>query len=288
MKLKSIPRVSNISKEAFTRDFLKPKKPVIIEDYSSNWNAIHKWTYDWLKETYGDLEVPLVDKNFSSSENYFQVKKSTSFRNYIEELEDNKPLDLRLFLFDIFKEAPELKKDVDFPDICNGYVKNYKFLFFGGKGSVTHLHYDLDCSHVFLTQFHTRKKVILFSPEQTDKLYPIPFTKRCKFDPEQPDFDQYPLARALEGYEGILSHGDTVFMPSMWWHYLRYIDSGFSLALRANDSPLTMIKGSLNIVQHQLIDLGLSKVLGGNWHKWKEKKARERAEKLEKELGYTG
>ncbi|WP_235297318.1 cupin-like domain-containing protein [Portibacter marinus] len=287
MKLKSIERISNISKAAFTRDFLKPRIPVIIEDFSANWEAISKWSYEWLKESYGDLEVSLIDKNFSRSDKYFQAKETMDFGNYLELLEENKSLDLRLFLFDIFKEAPELKNDIDFPDICSGFIKNYKFLFFGGKGSVTHLHYDLDCSHVFLTQFHTRKKVILFSPDESDKLYPIPFTKMCKFDPEHPDFEKFPLAEYLEGYEAILGHGDTVFMPSMWWHYLRYIDSGFSLALRANDSAMTMIKGGINIVQHQLIDLGLSKVLGENWHKWKESKARERAEKLEKEYQLT-
>ncbi|GLR16916.1 cupin-like domain-containing protein [Portibacter lacus] len=284
MKLNPIEKVQQLSKADFTKYFLEPKRPVIFKDLSAQWPAVNKWTFDYFKENYGDLEVSLIDKSFNSAENYFKSVKKLRFYEYLDLLEQNKPIDLRLFLFDIFKEAPELTNDISFPEIMNGFIKNYKFMFFGGRESVTNLHFDVDCSHVFLTQFQTRKKVILFSPEESKKLYHLPFTTMSKFDPENPDFEKYPLAEYLNGYEGTIEHGETVFIPSEWWHYLRYIDGGFSLALRANDSPLTILKGGLHLVQHQLIDLSLSKVLGANWHKWKEDQARKKAKKLEHEL----
>ena len=49
--------------------------------------------------------------------------------------------------------------------ITDGFVKEYPFMFFGGQDAVVNLHYDIDCSSVFLTQFQTRKCVVLFAPD---------------------------------------------------------------------------------------------------------------------------
>lgn len=287
MKLQPIEKRSNLSTEEFVESYLKPKKPVVFKDLVSDWPAYQKWTFDWFKEHYGDLEVSLIDKSFNDTKNYFKPVKKMRFDEYLTLLEKNEELDLRLFLFDIFKEAPELAEDIRYPDFIDGFNKGYKFMFFGGRDAVTNLHYDIDCSNVFLTQFLTRKKVILFAPEESKKLYHLPFTTQSKFNPEKPDFERYPMAEYLDGYETILEHGETVFMPSEWWHYIRYVDGGFSLALRSNDSPLTLIKGGMHIVQHQLVDLGMSKLMGANWHKWKEQRARENARKVKRELHLT-
>ncbi|UBM57868.1 cupin-like domain-containing protein [Marinilongibacter aquaticus] len=277
MKLIPIEKRSNLSREEFIENYLKPKKPVIFTDLVKDWPATEKWTFDWLRNTHGDVEVPLIDKHYHDPDKYFQIAKTMRFGDYLDLVEKNEPIDLRIFLFDIFKKVPELANDIRFPTIMDGFIKSYKFVFFGGRDSVTNLHYDMDCSNVFLTQFQTRKKLILFAPDQSKKLYHHPYTVMSHFDPENPDYDKFPAARDLEGYEAVFEHGQTAFIPSLWWHHIRYVDGGFSLALRANDSIFTFVKGGYNLARHQIVDRGMTKMLGARWKNWKETKAAERA-----------
>jgi len=277
MTLKPIDKRTKLTREEFIENYLKPKRPVIFTDLVKDWPAARKWSFEWLQANHGNLEVPLIDKNYHDPKKYFQIAKTMKFGQYLDLIKSNKPVDLRIFLFDIFKKIPELGDDIRYPTIMDGFIKNYKFVFFGGRDSVTSLHYDMDCSNVFLTQFQTRKKIILFSPEESKRLYHHPFTVMSHFDPENPDFDKFPAAKKLTGYEATIEHGETVFMPSLWWHHIRYIDGGFSLALRANDSMFTFVKGGYNIVRHQIIDRGMTKLLGEKWKNWKEEKAAERA-----------
>lgn len=276
MKLLPIDRRTGLTRDEFLKEYLEPKRPVVFTDLAKDWPATQKWTFEWLKEQHGDLEVPLIDKNYHDPKKYFQIAKTMKFGDYLDLIQGG-PVDLRIFLFDIFKKRPELVNDVKYPTIMDGFIKSYKFVFFGGQDAVTSLHYDMDCSNVFLTQFQTRKKVILFSPEESKKLYHHPYTVMSHFDPENPDFEKYPAARELTGYEAILGHGETVFMPSLWWHHIRYVDGGFSLALRANDSMFTFVKGGYNLARHQIVDRGMTKLLGEKWKNWKEDTAAKRA-----------
>lgn len=277
MELIPIDRRTGLTREEFIENYLKPKKPVIFTDLAKDWPATQKWTFEWLKEKHGEIEVPLIDKNYHDPKKYFQIAKTMRFGDYLALIEKNEPVDLRIFLFDIFKKVPELTNDIIFPTIMDGFIKSYKFVFFGGKDSVTNLHYDMDCSNVFLTQFQTRKKIILFAPEESKKLYHHPFTVMSHFDPENPNYDKFPAAMNLQGYEGQIANGETVFIPSLWWHHIRYVDGGYSVALRANDSIFTFVRGGFNLVRHQLIDRGFTKMFGENWRNWKEKKAAELA-----------
>ncbi len=277
MKLEPIERRTGLSRDEFIENYLKPKHPVIFTDLVKDWPAAQKWSFEWFQKEHGDLQVPLIDKNYHDPKKYFQVAKNMNLADYLELVKSNEPVDLRIFLFDIFKKIPELSEDIRYPTIMDGFIKSYKFMFFGGRDSVTNLHYDMDCSNVFLTQFQTQKKVILFSPEESKKLYQHPFTVMSHFDPENPDFDKYPAAKNLKGYEATFGHGETVFMPSLWWHHIRYVDGGFSLALRANDSLFTFVKGGFNLARHQVVDRGLTKLLGEKWKNWKEENAAKRA-----------
>jgi hypothetical protein len=279
MELQAIERRSNLSREEFIENYLIPKKPVIFTDLIKDWPARDKWTFDWLKENHGDLEVPLIDKNYHDPKKYFQIAKKMPFGEYLDLIQGG-PVDLRIFLFDIFKKIPELANDIRYPTIMDGFIKSYKFMFFGGQDSVTSMHYDMDCSNVFLTQFQTRKKVILFGPDQSTLLYKHPYTVMSHFDPENPDYEKYPAAKNLKGYEGVFSHGETVFIPSLWWHHIRYVEGGFSLALRANDNFLTTLKGGMYLARHTIVDRGMTKVFGAKWKEWKESTAYKNAAEL--------
>ncbi|WP_342088359.1 cupin-like domain-containing protein [Dyadobacter sp. OTU695] len=279
MKLVPIEKRTGLTREEFIENYLKPSRPVVFTDLAKDWPAVQKWTFEWLRENHGNLDVPLVDNHIHDADKYFQIAKTMKFGDYLSLIEKG-PTDLRIFLFDIFKKIPELADDIRFPTIMDGFLKSYKFVFFGGEGSITNLHYDMDCSNVFLTQFQTRKQVILFSPEESRRLYHHPFTVMSKVNPLDPDYEKFPALKGATGYETILQHGETIFIPSLWWHYIRYVDGGFSLALRANNSIFTAVRGGMNLVRHTFVDKSMTKLLGLDWQHWKEKKAVENAQEL--------
>ncbi|MDX1683757.1 MAG: cupin-like domain-containing protein [Saprospiraceae bacterium] len=277
MKLFKIERRSGLGPEEFKKEYLSRKRPVVLTDFAKDWPATEKWTFDFLRAEYGHIEVPLFDKKFSEpGKTYMTPTMKMKFGDYLTLIE-NEPTELRMFLFNIFRHAPELVSDVRRPTIMKGFLNEYPFMFFGGMGSSVKMHYDIDCSNVFLTQFQTRKKITLFSPDQSKFLYHLPFTVASLVDMEEPDIEKYPALKKVRGWETVIGHGETIFIPSMYWHFIEYIDGGFSLALRSTGSLTHRIKGALNIARHFVVDRGMNKVLGTRWHSYKKELAYKRA-----------
>ena len=63
LHLTPIDVVEDISQEDFRAKYLLPRKPVVIRNMAKNWTAYQKWTLDYMKETVGDVEVPLYDSS---------------------------------------------------------------------------------------------------------------------------------------------------------------------------------------------------------------------------------
>jgi hypothetical protein len=113
------------------------------------------------------------------------------------------------------------------------------------------MHFDIDVSHILHTQFAGQKTRIAFPNEEQYKLYRKPFEVLSLadfsnyYDPDNSkiDYEKFPALRKAKGYDLILDHGDTLFMPAGYWHHMEYLDSGFAMSLRALQPSLT---GKLN------------------------------------------
>ncbi len=270
MKLQSIERRSGLTRDEFQNHYLKKKIPVIFTDLSADWEATTKWTFDWLKENHGDIEVPLFGADMHvPGKGYMVPKQHMKFGDYLD-LIQGEPTELRMFLFNIFKEVPEMVNDFAMPTIMDGWIKSHPFMFFGGEGSVVNLHYDIDCSNVFITQFQDKRKdILLFAPDQSQLLYQQPFTVQSQVDVANPDYNKYPALKFVDGYKCTISNSETLFIPSLFWHHITYTDGGYSLSLRANDSVVTKAKGLWNLTRHFFVDKGMNAVMGARWKDYK-------------------
>lgn len=226
--------------------------------------------------------------NNVKSDAYTPINKADDYKtfgDYIDMIEKG-PAEWRIFLFNIFDHAPELKNDFTWPDeLMKGFVKRYPMLFTGGAGSITHMHFDIDLSNILHTQFVGRKRVLLFPFEEQYKLYRKPyevlsladFTHYYKED-SKVDYEKFPALHKAKGYEVILEHGDTLFMPAGYWHHMEYLESGFAISLRAMNASLGgKIKGFSNIILMRHLDTLLKKSLPGKWYSFKEKKSFQKA-----------
>ncbi|MDC8105977.1 cupin-like domain-containing protein [Chryseobacterium sp. PTM-20240506] len=279
--LKPIDVVDDISKEDFYEKYLKPRRPVVIKNMAKKWPAYQKWTMDYMKETVGDVEVPLYDS--SKADPSAPINASAAkmkFGDYID-LIQKEPTDLRIFLFDPIKFAPKLLEDYISPkELMGGFLDKYPNMFFGGKGSVTFLHFDIDMAHIFHTHFNGRKHIMLFDYKWKERLYQIPYATYAleDYDIENPDFTKFPALDGVEGIECFLEHGDTLFMPTGWWHWMKYLDGSFSISLRAWDKSWAVKAHSLwNLTVQRKFDDIMKSNFKKRYMDWKEKKAVERA-----------
>lgn len=274
MKLTPVPKRSGLDRLSFKKEFLDPMKPVVFTDLIDTWPAKEKWTFEFFIEKYGDIEVPVYDSSFSKGgKNYMAATGKMKFGDYLTKILEG-PTELRIFLFNIFKRIPELREDIRKLDIMDGFLDDFPFMFFGGQGSYTKIHYDIDCSHVFLTQFQTRKRALLFSPEESNNLYAMPFTVGCMVDLIRPDEEtRFPSLKNTKGFEGMLHHGETLFIPSCYWHHIEYTDGGYSLALRANDTITRKLRGVYNIARHYAVDRSMNLIAGEKWMEMKKNMA---------------
>jgi hypothetical protein len=289
MILKPVTIVEEISPEDFKVKYYHPQIPVVIKNFSRRWPAYNKWTWDYFKQIVGDKKVGIY--NNVKSDAYTPINKAddyTTFREYIDMIQKG-PAAWRIFLFNIFSHAPQLTNDFTWPDeYMKGFVKRVPMLFTGGQGSITHLHFDIDLSHILHTQFMGRKKVLLFPYKEQYKLYRKPFEVLSLADfsnyyhdeKSKLDIKKFPALNIAKGYEVILEHGDTLFMPGGYWHHMEYLDSSFAMSLRALNSSVTgKMKGLWNIAGMRSIDTLMKKTMPHKWYSWKEKKTFEAAKR---------
>ncbi len=282
INLKPIDIVDDITQDEFIEKYLKPRKPVVIKNMAKKWPAYQKWTMEYMKEVVGDVEVPLYDS--SKADPAAPINASAAkmkFGDYID-LIQREPTDLRIFLFDPIKFAPKLLEDYISPkELMGGFLDKYPNMFFGGQGSVTFLHFDIDMAHIFHTHFNGRKHVLLFDYKWRERLYQIPYATYAleDYDIENPDFTKFPALDGVEGIECFLEHGDTLFMPTGWWHWMKYLDGSFSISLRAWDKSWAVKAHSLwNLTVQRKFDDIMKKNFRKKYMDWKEKVAIKRAE----------
>lgn len=270
---KDIETVDTISKKDFENNYMKPRKPLVIKNLYKGQPLLEKWTFDFFKETMGHHEIGLFDSAEQYTGQSFKYPPiKMKFAEYIDLILKG-PTSLRIFLFNPFKLKPDLKKDFHMPDITDKMI-NLSFMFFGGQSSVTRIHYDMDMSHVFLTHLAGRKRVVLFPPDESELLYKLPFTVHSPIDIDHPDYESYPALNYVRGHECIIQNGETLFIPSGWWHHIEYLDAGFSVNYRA---PGSYMRGLWNVLVVHHLDELLIKTAGDRWFNYKEKTAKEKA-----------
>lgn len=268
MKLADIPRVKNITKDDFIENYFKPQKPVVLEQAIADWPAFTKWNLDYMKEVAGDITVPLYDNRpVQHKDGFNEPHAKMKMADYVDLLK-KEPTKYRIFLWNILKEVPALQKDYAFPDFGLRLLKGLPMLFFGGRDSYTFMHYDIDLANIFHFHFDGEKEVVLFPQSETKKLYKVPHSliTHESIDFSNPDYQKWPALRHANGFKTTLKHGEVLYMPEGFWHYMKYITPGFSMSLRAlARNPKNLGKAFYNILIMRHYDVLMRKLKGQDW-----------------------
>ena len=111
----------------------------------------------------------------------------------------------------------------------------------GPARTVTPLHCDYD-DNIF-AQIWGSKRIFLSPPHHGEFLY----TKEANavlfgspFDPEAPDFEQFPLARHASMIECVVNPGDMLYVPAGWYHQVRALTFSLSANRWARALPFAL------------------------------------------------
>ncbi|XP_070617020.1 bifunctional peptidase and arginyl-hydroxylase JMJD5 [Erythrolamprus reginae] len=228
-----VSRARRPSLQRFRERFLLPKAPVVLEGVVDHWPCLRKWSVDYLLRLAGNRTVPVeLGARYTDQDWSQNLMTVAEFISRFVEQENPKGY---LAQHQLFDQIPELKEDIGIPDYCclgkNDEEEITINAWFGPSGTVSPLHQDPQQN--FLVQVMGRKYIRLFSPEDSEKLYPHEghlLHNTSQVDVEDPDLVKFPQFKAAAFQDCILSPGEVLFIPANYWHYVRALDTSFSVS----------------------------------------------------------
>ncbi|NXN93326.1 KDM8 protein, partial [Rhinopomastus cyanomelas] len=229
----AVPHLRCPSLEHFRDNYLIPQKPVVLEGVIDHWPCMRKWSVDYFCQVAGCRTVPVELGARYTDEEWSQQLMTVS--DFIDQYILNENSVGYLAQHQLFEQIPELKEDIGIPDYCclgEGEEDNITInAWFGPKGTISPLHQDPQQN--FLAQVFGRKYIRLCSPQDSEHLYPHEsqlLHNTSQVDVEDPDLAKFPNFRKASFQSCVLMPGQVLFIPVKYWHYVRSLDTSFSVS----------------------------------------------------------
>jgi hypothetical protein len=232
----------SLGRQAFVREYVRTLTPVVITGALNHWAALGKWTPEYLRDHFGDVEVTPKGQKWRLGDFANAVLASTPEKPapYLH----NHPLRLLPAAMRADLEPmPDCTHPnwLDSPLLPPGAHMTYPELYFGGAGAVFPvLHYDALHLHAILMQIHGDKEYIVFAPDQSDRMYSrggVEENKSAIDDPEGADAARFPLYAKAQGVRFRLHPGEILFLPTGWWHTARILTPSITVSVNAANQP---------------------------------------------------
>lgn len=226
----------------FRDRYLRTRRPVVIREAARGWPAAVKWTPEYFRDRFGDMQVSV------------SYSERMSFRRFIDAVlasteEQPGPYMYRLFLHEDLPEAlPDLipQNPYCFPGrLASPLMLEYwrrpdgylKLLIGGVGGGFPVLHFDTENVHATVTEVYGVKDFVMFSPESTAFLYADPdHPNQSRIpNPLAVDLDRFPDFRHATPLVARLWPGDMIFIPCGWWHTARVVTTSISIGTNIVD-----------------------------------------------------
>lgn len=222
-----IPRVPTPEPATFRRDFARRSRPVVLTGLADAWPARARWSLDYLATAHGSARLPVARTQGGAvitDPRRGVICDEQPLGDYLASLRDGDPGGYLMTRFEDL--PPDLAREAPLPPICAGAGWRVSKLWISAAGTTSALHFDLaDNLHTVLAG---RKRFILFSPDESDCVYPrgllssIP--NGAEVDPEAPDLARFPRLAYATPRVAELGPGDTLFLPHGHWHHVRTLE----------------------------------------------------------------
>jgi len=222
----TIPRIAPPTREAFYEQYIRPRRPVIVTGLLAKWPGTRLWSPEYFRDIYGDVRVSVAgrqrDGNLVMDLERGLNYREMALRDYVASMATDP-----LYVVAEIKRFPQRFHDeLREPEYCKGAMWRRSKLWFGSRGTITQTHRGAPENLYSVVRGH--KRFVLYPPSQTRRVYPYSLLSKLPnfspVDPWRPDYTRYPLFRDAEPYVADLHDGDTLFIPTFWWHHVSTLE----------------------------------------------------------------
>lgn len=238
MKILSVDSLNSVeTQELFAQQYIYSNKPALLKGACKEWPAFSKWSLDYFQQNYASAELP-VSYYESNAHQKYKEKTRVSMKDYVDyvkSLRSAPPSAEPMYAagWHFSKLFPSLESDIVIPEYFKDNLINkiqsimqfdWMSLFIGHAYSQSPLHTDSFFVSTWLTCLRGSKTVRLI-PGGTPKI-------TNGLDIFNKDIAAGLVAKGVSLYEAKIEEGDTLFIPSGWWHHV--INHDESIALSCN------------------------------------------------------
>ena len=198
----------NGTPEDFHDKFVKTPQPVVLRGFALQTEAVKKWSFDYILDKCGDVQVNLTTATEDRPGRLDEVRDPSIYCANADAP---------------FKKCPELADDMGIPKLAP-YLKRdntWNQFFIGRKATGSGYH----CAGIwnFFFMVEGRKKWTFVDPELSWMIYPnnntgaLAYASLVSF-PDKADLSVYKLYKYCPRFSVTLEPGDVLFNPPWWWH----------------------------------------------------------------------
>ncbi|MBS1969861.1 MAG: cupin-like domain-containing protein [Bdellovibrionales bacterium] len=221
----------------FRSKYIAENRPALLKGLCKEWPAFSKWSLDYFSETYGSAELPVSYYQSNAHQKYKDKTRINmkEYVDYVKSLRTAPPTGEPMYAagWHFAKSFSSLTQDIVIPEFFQNNLidkiqpimqYDWMSLFIGHAYSQSPLHTDSFFVSTWLTCIRGSKTVRLIpgdTPGITNGL-----------DVFNDTIVENLIAKGVSVYEAKIEEGDTLFMPSGWWHHV--INHDESIALSCN------------------------------------------------------
>ncbi|KAI1722597.1 jmjC domain, hydroxylase domain-containing protein [Ditylenchus destructor] len=244
---------------------------LLSKEFTSSWQAVQKWTnedgspnLDHLLLHFGDANVPvLLDDDQCSYETmkfheFVEKHLGVGHRKDVAYLKDwhfqSEFPDVNAYVLPAFLSFDWINNETWTTDKNNPTQGDYRFVYFGCKGSWTRFHSDVMGSFSWSANICGRKQWYLLRPGNESHFAQ---GKGNFIDDIRTMKDKWPEAGVIEF---IQEPGEITFIPSGWYHQVHNLEDSISInhnVINACniDILLKLVQSRMTDVQAELLDV---------------------------------
>ena len=212
-----------MDRKTFLHEYQKAGRPVILKGGIETWYKTDVWHFDWFRQHYHDMKVPLRYPLNSKSgvKTGFEIKSGT-LGHYLEQLLAGKSVEVCGYLASLpLNSLPAIQKVAVFPDYRWMLNLSAATVWLGPAGTESVLHCDL-LDNLF-AQVRGRKLFQLYPPDAIEQSGPRQrnsLTADLRYRESAPEPE----------YEFILEEGEMLYIPPYYWHRVVSLEASISVS----------------------------------------------------------
>ena len=238
--LRTIERISASEARRNFKDYIVQQKPVIIRDLYPSETLLQIDSPQKMADELGEIEITIgsnyYDKFLMDEADRPKIKdyviKISKYISIAEQIPE-----MNLLCREQIMPA-EVAKHFKIPDLIQvlSEPNPRQMIYVGNDQTVAPLHFDGDLREVLFTQIVGKKEIYLIEPGFAARLNPI--KNFCGIPVHHlSDHERKNFFAFNDAFHCVLEPQETLYIPKLWWHFLKNIGITMAASVRFGTSP---------------------------------------------------